>query len=530
LEVSNLKKKVTKTLLIILILNFLVSCSSIADLTGKSNEKAFVEPDTLKCEILNDSSFSYFKKSWTIKFNSYLDKNTITKKNIYIEQSDGEEFKFKIAYSEKNSIIKITPQENYMPWLTYNLVLTSNIKTKSGEKSLTTPIERSFNMQKITYESQIDPYYENYMPLNLNYNGIGPKTYLKNEEELYNEIKYRLMNYEEIIKIKIPRNSETKLNEREIINYFSKYMPLLCNYTDSRIYSYLVSNVENENDKYYTTRTLHIDYDFSSNNISGSEEALKMDKNAREKSKLILEEIITPNMKNWEKEKAIHDYITNNCIYYDDYENSYNSILNSDYGALVNNSAVCGGFAKAFYVLMNESDLPCLFIDGDINAKFDDNSDYVHAWNMVYIDNEYYHVDTTWDTSDIFNEITTEYWFFNIDDERMSNTHKWISDDYPKANGKELTPEKLGFYNDMLFTANDYDEFYSVIKKILTQKIDNSIIKVSNYDADIYDIETVLNKAANNNVFYYSFEYITNEDFLIEGEDELIQLTINIVN
>ena len=60
----------------------------------------------------------------------------------------------------------------------------------------------------------------------------------------------------------------------------------------------------------------------------------------------------------------------------------------TSYGAFVNHNAVCQGYALAFKVLMDRAGIPCCYVSSDaIN----------HAWNMVRLDGNWYHVDVTWD-------------------------------------------------------------------------------------------------------------------------------------
>lgn len=102
-------------------------------------------------------------------------------------------------------------------------------------------------------------------------------------------------------------------------------------------------------------------------------------------------EQIDGSLKPEEKALAVHDYLALNCEYdYDRYlQNDVPGISHSAYGALVNGIAVCDGYADAFAYLMEEE----LGIDCDVVSS----SSMAHAWNMVYIDGNWYHVDVTWD-------------------------------------------------------------------------------------------------------------------------------------
>lgn len=88
---------------------------------------------------------------------------------------------------------------------------------------------------------------------------------------------------------------------------------------------------------------------------------------------------------------AFHDYLVINCAYDREvYENGYTAdpMVYRSYGALVNQDAVCEGYAKALQLLLNEAGLEnCLVTSSAMN----------HAWNAVELDGAWYHVDTTWD-------------------------------------------------------------------------------------------------------------------------------------
>lgn len=89
----------------------------------------------------------------------------------------------------------------------------------------------------------------------------------------------------------------------------------------------------------------------------------------------------------------IYDYICKNVSYDDEHLNdeSY-TIKNSAYGALVNKTAVCQGYALLFYRLSLECGVDTRIISG-----VEMESREAHAWNIVRLNNYYYNVDSTWD-------------------------------------------------------------------------------------------------------------------------------------
>lgn len=97
-------------------------------------------------------------------------------------------------------------------------------------------------------------------------------------------------------------------------------------------------------------------------------------------------------MTNYQKIKAIHDYLIDTISYETDL--SKNNLYDI-YGALVEKRCVCEGYAKAFQYFMNECGIQNTIVIGKgTNSKKQTES---HAWNYVQLDNNWYAVDVTWD-------------------------------------------------------------------------------------------------------------------------------------
>ena len=97
----------------------------------------------------------------------------------------------------------------------------------------------------------------------------------------------------------------------------------------------------------------------------------------------------------YEKVKAIHDYICKNVSY--DYEHLGNPSYKTQYtayGALIDHKAVCQGYAMLFYRMCLEAGIDARIISG-IADNGDDTG--AHAWNIVRLGGKYYYVDVTWD-------------------------------------------------------------------------------------------------------------------------------------
>lgn len=95
---------------------------------------------------------------------------------------------------------------------------------------------------------------------------------------------------------------------------------------------------------------------------------------------------------------AVHDAVIETAEY--DYAlSNYIDTVNSAermgpeytaYGALVEGSTVCYGYASAFKLLCDRLDLPCWSVGGTSEG-------IGHQWNIVRLDGENYIVDCTWD-------------------------------------------------------------------------------------------------------------------------------------
>ncbi|MBO5285849.1 MAG: hypothetical protein J6B16_03015 [Clostridia bacterium] len=114
----------------------------------------------------------------------------------------------------------------------------------------------------------------------------------------------------------------------------------------------------------------------------------------------------------YEKEKFFHDKLADKVIY------SQSTHAHNAYGALVIGNAVCEGYAEALQVLLHKVKIPSLLVFGKSNNP-SSGSQENHAWNMVKIDNNYYHVDLTWN-----DQVSTTYYaYFNVSDEIINLDH-----------------------------------------------------------------------------------------------------------
>ena len=110
--------------------------------------------------------------------------------------------------------------------------------------------------------------------------------------------------------------------------------------------------------------------------------------------------------------KKIHDYLIKNVTYDEEYEEGdVVTTSNKATGALVDKVALCSGYTDTFALFMDKL--------GIKNFKISTDN---HVWNVIYFNDQWLHVDVTWDDDETNNK--TAYYFFLIDTEDLLDKDK----------------------------------------------------------------------------------------------------------
>lgn len=313
------------------------------------------------------------------------------------------------------------------------------------------------------------------------------KDLVENYEEYYNLVKEGIASYESQIVVDV-KNYDPDIFNGDVINdILEDNVEFLGNFGDTRImldnYGIFVRVILEP--KYYETKEVLENRDIEVNK--------KIDE--------IIKELITPEMKDYEKEKVIHDYIVNNCKYDERYfsgnmpRESYTA-----YGALIEEVAVCQGYAVAMDKLLKAAGIDTMIILGE--AKDEETNKYIsHSWNLVKFEDEYYHLDATWndpimeDGSD-----SLKYSYFNITDEQIKKTHKWNEEDYPKANKEDYSFDKLklkekDINNKDVIRVKDENEFFSKLTNNFLYEAESITYKIVNFNGNDKDLENYIQQA-----------------------------------
>ena len=248
----------------------------------------------------------------------------------------------------------------------------------------------------------------------------------------------------------------------------------------------------------YSLGKLKLTYSKDSSDIKSHQSLMK-------ESKLkFINQYIKPEMSDYEKLLAAHDYIINNTRYDQDMiGDKYTPESHSAYGVLVLGKGVCEGYAKAFKYLLDEMNIENILILGESKGE-------KHAWNLINIEEEYYHVDVTWndpitkDNTDIIS-----YNYLNVTDMDLIKTHKWDKDLYPKANG-----EKYNYFRYNSLIINDYDEIKLYLLESMINKKNHVMIKTNkDHINNINSIIENIYKDNNKIIKLKSYSYFIDKDY-----------------
>lgn len=255
------------------------------------------------------------------------------------------------------------------------------------------------------------------------------------------------------------REKTVCLGVHETENLTEKVGKVLTAYFYDNPECYYISNeyvISTTDFKLFEYSTLNLSYTINSTDeidIKNKELEIAID--------TILQANITEDMTDFEKEVAIHDALVEHVSYYE-YEdiNKIPSIKHTAYGALVQKEAVCDGYSKAFKMLLEEAGIESIIVSGS-------TEEVAHAWNIVTLEDEHYHVDVT---SDKFEQDSKYviHAYFNLTDEDISKTHV-IDSSF-----------KLPQCNSMKYNFYTKNEYYISAQNNLYNKLNNIVSKQKN--------------------------------------------------
>ena len=102
--------------------------------------------------------------------------------------------------------------------------------------------------------------------------------------------------------------------------------------------------------------------------------------------------LLSTNSTDYNKALAVHDTLVKLMEY--DTEIS-NPNTRNIYGALVDTSVVCEGYAKSYKYILDSIGIDCILVSGKATNSSGESED--HMWNYIKLNDNWYGVDVTWD-------------------------------------------------------------------------------------------------------------------------------------
>lgn len=131
---------------------------------------------------------------------------------------------------------------------------------------------------------------------------------------------------------------------------------------------------------------------------------------------------IPKNWSDYKKVRYINDYIVRHTAYkLKSKESPY-----TPYSILFNREGVCEGYALTAYLLLQAADVEVRYISGKAGGG-------LHAWNLVKLKGNWYHLDTTWNdpVPNRPDEVQEDYLL--VSDDTLRKDHSWNAKKYPKT-------------------------------------------------------------------------------------------------
>ena len=165
-----------------------------------------------------------------------------------------------------------------------------------------------------------------------------------------------------------------------------------------------------------------------------------------------VQEIIDKVEKNaetpYEKVLYLHDLLIKNTTYS---SNLDDDMAYTAYGALVNNNAVCEGYSRAMSYLCKKMGVDCILVTGI-------SKELGHMWNLVKLDDKWYHIDVTWDDAQESIDYPL-HTYFCLTDEQITVDHT-IDPDVSSVSSTDKAQGQKGYnFNLAACTATKYNYF-----------------------------------------------------------------------
>lgn len=187
--------------------------------------------------------------------------------------------------------------------------------------------------------------------------------------------------------------------------------------------------------------------------------------------KKILPNIVSATALDFDKVKAVHDYIILNASYSKETKNSQYVT----YTLLTEKQGVCQAYALLMYKMLEELNVDVKYVKGEAG-------DMRHAWILAKVEGEWFHIDPTWNDPVGNQADEVRYKYFLLSDKQIAATHTWKMNEYPVATSEKY--KHLHVARNAHTSANKL--YYRNVKDKKTYQMDLKTFKSTSMTAAEY--------------------------------------------
>ena len=190
----------------------------------------------------------------------------------------------------------------------------------------------------------------------------------------------------------------------------------------------------------------------------------------------------------YEKVLFVHDLLAENIVYDLNAPNAHNAL-----GTLVDGRAVCQGISYAVKMIFDELGIDSTSVSGEVNTRLNRGP---HSWNLVKVNNRWYHLDVTLDLKQNGTVFHT-YFLLNDDDAMIHHRYrektniecKYINDNY--------------FYRNKAFFTKFEDAADYIVKELKAKgKAEVKMLKIG-YDDATQKLMRAISKRSHQMISYF---------------------------
>jgi hypothetical protein len=170
----------------------------------------------------------------------------------------------------------------------------------------------------------------------------------------------------------------------------------------------------------------------------------------------------------FDKALFVNDYFVNNY----EYDYSFKKMSDSVLGLILDGKAVCSGISYMAKLVFDYLDVYCLIVEGKAKNPNNDQLTEAHAWNIIKVGNNFFHLDLTWNIC--ISDKTIRYDYFMLCDNEIQKDHIITS----------ITPacniSNYDFYTLNNMSINGLSQFAQYAERNLRFDRNSMIVKIKN--------------------------------------------------